>query len=47
VILNPIYSIQDIRSSIKSEELPNLRRLTYSILSNFGKEVLLLPTLHL
>ncbi len=38
--VEPIYIyIQNINSDVKSEEIPNLKRLTYSILSNFGKKV--------
>jgi len=38
--VEPIYIyLQNINSDVKSEALPNLKRLTYSILSNFGEKV--------
>jgi len=41
--IKPIYIyIQNIKSDVKSEEIPNLKRLTYSILSNFGEKVVVI-----
>ena len=43
--IKPVYIyIQNITSDVKSEELPNLKRLTYSILSNFGKKVVVVTS---
>lgn len=43
--IRPIYIyIQNITSDVQSEDLPNLKRLTYSVLSNFGKKVVVITS---
>jgi len=41
--IEPIYiHINDLSSDVKSSELPSLKRLTYSVLSDFGSKVIVI-----
>jgi len=43
--IKPIYiHINDLSSDVKSSDLPNLKRLTYSVLSNFGNKVIVITS---